>query len=62
MRKVISEVVQLLSFLLVFCGLIVCMCEVEDLDKQMMTTGIGFGMMLVGAIPLWISSAKGDYE
>lgn len=62
MRKVISEVVQLLSFLLVFCGLIVCMCEVSDLDKQMMTMGIGFGMMLVGAIPLWIASAKGEYE
>lgn len=50
MRKVISGITGLTSFLLVFAGLIICMCDTADLDKQLSTMLMGAGIMVVGAV------------
>lgn len=49
MRKIISEIAMLAGVLLVLFGLVVCMCETPDLDKQLTTLLMGVSIMLVGA-------------
>lgn len=50
MRKVIKDLAVLISFLLVLAGLVVCMCETADWDKQLMTLCTGAGMMVAGVV------------
>lgn len=50
MRKAIKGIAELSSVLLVLFGLIVCMCETVDLDKQLMMVFIGAGIMSIGAV------------
>lgn len=50
MRKVISSIAGLTSMFLVLFGLIICMCEAEDLDKQLTVMLMGTGIMAVGAV------------
>ena len=50
MRKVVSGLAGLTSFLLVFAGLIICMCDTADLDKQLSVMLMGAGIMAVGAL------------
>jgi preprotein translocase subunit Sss1 len=50
MRKVISGIAGLMCMLLVLFGLIICMCETPDLDKQLTTMLTGVGIMAVGAV------------
>lgn len=49
MRRVISTIAGLTSMSLVLFGLITCMCETPDLDKQLTTLLMGLTIMLVGA-------------
>lgn len=55
MRKVISGITGLMCMLLVLFGLIICMCETADLDKQLTMMFMGAGIMLVGAVFGFIS-------
>lgn len=50
MRRVISGIAGLTSMLLVLSGLIICMCDTTDLDKQLSTMLMGAGIMVVGAV------------
>ncbi len=50
MRKMFSEIAVLAGFVLVILGLVVCMCETAELDKQFATMLYGAGSIVVGAI------------
>ena len=60
MRKVVSGLAGLTSFLLVFAGLIICMCDTADLDKQLSVMLMGAGIMAVGAVFGFISKEVGN--
>lgn len=49
MRKAISGIGQLIGVLIAVAGLIVCMCDAGDLDKQTLTMFAGLGIFLAGA-------------
>lgn len=49
MRKAISGVGQLIGILVAIAGLIVCMCDAGDLDKQIVTMFTGLVIFLAGA-------------
>lgn len=49
MRKVISGVGQLIGFLVAVTGLILCMCETAEWDKQILTMLTGATVFLMGA-------------
>jgi hypothetical protein len=55
MRKVISGITGLTSMLLIMSGLIVCMCDTADLNRQAKMMLMGAGIMLVGALFGFIS-------
>lgn len=61
MRKLISEIAELAGALLVILGLVVCMCETPDLDKQLVTVLYGAGMMVAGAIICYFGKEGCDY-
>lgn len=48
-KNVVKDIAESAGMGLVLAGLIVCMCE-TDLDKQLFTLGIGFGMIFFGAV------------
>jgi len=50
MRKAIKGLAGLTSFLLVLAGLIICMCDTADWDKQLMLLCTGTGMVIIGAV------------
>lgn len=50
MQKLFKEAAQFAGMALVLAGLVVCMCETENLDKQLATLSIGFGMIFFGAV------------
>jgi len=50
MRKLFKEAAQFAGMALVLAGLVVCMCETENLDKQVVTMGIGLLMIAAGAV------------
>lgn len=50
MRKLFKEVAQFAGMALVLAGLVVCMCETKNLDKQLSMLGIGIGMIVAGAV------------
>lgn len=49
MRKAISGIGQLIGVLVAVSGLIVCMCDTADLDKQILTMFAGLVIFLSGA-------------
>ena len=49
MRKAISGVGQLIGVLVAVIGLIVCMCDTADLDKQILIMFAGLVIFLAGA-------------
>lgn len=49
MRKVISGIGQLIGIVIAVCGIIVCMSDTVDLDKQILTMFAGLGIFLAGA-------------
>ena len=50
MRKLIKGITELIGMMLALAGLVVCMCETENLDKQFATLVIGLGMFLLGVL------------
>lgn len=50
MRKVVRDIAVLIGMLLVVGGLVVCMCETPDWDKQVLNMVCGLGSMVLGAI------------
>ena len=50
MRKLFKGTAEFIGMALVLAGLVVCMCETENLDKQLATLGIGLGMIAAGAV------------
>ena len=50
MRRGISSITGLTSMFLILSGLIICMCETTDLDKQLMMMLMGVGIIAVGAV------------
>ena len=50
MRKLFKGMAELAGMALVLAGLVLCMCETENLDKQLATLGIGLGMIVFGAV------------
>ena len=60
MKKTIKGAVELGGVLLVLAGLMICMCDTADLDKQFMTIIVGVVMMMIGASAVWM--AKGEQE
>ena len=55
MRKAISGITGLMCMLLVLFGLIICMCETPDWDKQLSMMLTGAGIMVVGVVFGFIS-------
>lgn len=60
MRRVIVKLEEWACFLLIFFGLIVCMCETKNLDKQLITLGIGAGMMVAGVAICFLAKGEED--
>ena len=54
--KVIKGIAVLAGALLVMFGLIICMCETPELDKQISTMLYGFGTMVAGAVICFIGN------
>ena len=50
MKKAIKSIAGPLSFMIAFAGLIVCMCDVVNLDKQFSMLCMGIGMIGAGTI------------
>lgn len=50
MRKAVKGLAGLTSFLLVLAGLITCMCDTADWDKQLMLLCTGTGMVIIGVV------------
>ena len=50
MRKLIKGTAEFIGMASVLAGLVVCMCETENSDKQLITLGIGLGMIAFGAV------------
>ena len=50
MKKVLKSIAHIVSMALVLTGLVICACETETVDRQLMNAGIGFGMIVVGAV------------
>lgn len=49
MKKAISGIGQLIGVLVAVAGLVVCMCDTADLDKQALTMFTGLVIFLAGA-------------
>ena len=54
MRKLISGLAELTGAMLVVLGLIVCMCDTADIDRQLITGLYGLGIMAVGAMVVYL--------
>lgn len=50
MRKVISGIGQLIGVLIAVAGIIVCMCDAGDLDKQIFTMFAGLVIFIIGSV------------
>lgn len=48
-RKIVKGAAEFTGMALVLAGLVVCMCETAELDRQLATMGIGLGMIAFGA-------------
>lgn len=61
MKRVISGIAELVGALFVMLGLVVCMCETPNLDKQLINMLCGVGIMVAGAIICYIGKEM-EYE
>ncbi len=50
-----------ISVLLLFAGLIVCMCETPDLSQQIIHFCIGIGLAAIGAIIALVSKEEQEH-
>ena len=50
MRKLIGGLTELTGVMLVVLGLVVCMCDTADIDRQLITGLYGVGIMAVGVM------------
>lgn len=48
MRKVIKCFEELVSFLLVFFGIVVCMCETQNVGEQLSVMLLGVAIIAIG--------------
>ena len=58
MRKIINEIAMQAGFVLVILGLIVCMCETAELDKQLVNMLYGVGIIIAGTIICYIGKER----
>ena len=49
-RKIVKGAAEFTGMALVLAGLVECMCETAELDRQLATMGIGLGMIAAGAV------------
>ena len=61
MRKAISGIGQLIGILVATTGLILCMCDTEDLDKLLAKMFIGLALFLSGAGISLLAKEVGEY-
>ena len=54
MRKIINGLTELTGVMLVLLGLVICMCDTADVDRQLATGLYGLGIMAVGAIVVFL--------
>ena len=50
MKRMIKELAQFAGMMLVLAGLVVCMCETADLDKQAQTMLMGIAIIATGTV------------
>lgn len=48
--KVIRKIATVFGFMLTVFGIVACMCETCDIGQQLVTFGIGVGMIVVGLL------------
>ena len=60
MKEIAQRIVALLMFACVMGGLILMMCECEDMKKQTMVLFGGLGLFLLGVLPRLFIAGK-DY-
>lgn len=60
MERIIKGVAEFVGVLLVMVGLIVCMCETAEFNKQIPTLLCGIGMATIGAVICFIGN--GGFE
>ena len=58
MRKVLEKVLAVIMMLCIVCGLILMLCESEDMHTQMHTLFGGLALFLIGVIPGVFISAR----
>ena len=61
-KKIIKSTAELAGMALVLAGLVVCMCETAEMDKQLATLGIGLGMIAFGALVSILANRGEDDE
>ena len=61
MKKAVKAVGQFIGMLSVMGGLIVCMCEADNMEKQVMIAGVGLGFIAFGAL-VSILANRGEQE
>lgn len=60
--RVIKGIAVLVGALLVVLGLVVCMCETPDLDKQFVNMFYGLGIMVAGAIICYLGNEGSEWD
>lgn len=56
MKKVIKKTITAVGVLMIAVGFITCMCETYGIVSQLVTWGIGLGMVVVGAAIAFLAS------
>lgn len=56
MKKFLKGTAEFIGMASVLAGLVVCMCETENSDKQLITLGIGLGMIAFGAVVIILAN------
>ena len=56
MKKTIRNTVMYIGVMLVAFGFVVCMCDTYEIGTQLITFGIGFGIVLVGVVIAFLAS------
>lgn len=58
MRKVLEKVLAVIMMLCIVCGLILMLCESEDMHTQLHTLFGGLALFLIGVLPGIFISAR----
>ena len=62
MKKTIKSSLKVIGFLVGLFGLIVCMCEAETLEKQVIVSCIGLGLFGIGCLVGLIGFRGGEQD